>query len=195
MDEVKVWKERQEILSDKKASWCSHFLRYCVCVCVCISCFICPSVNWIIAFWDLWLLGPSERNAWLPQLRLGTTTLPVTGLFVLMLCDTAHCFVHLWLRVSGQRVYEGIVERKEWRWRWGENKEGQRWKGGAKGRKKINNRMGMRAKRWIFQEKGHDRERRKTCNSPAISIRSLNVHDFLFQSHMEQNHKLCDIAL
>ena len=40
---------------------------------------------------------------------------PITGLFVLMLCDMAHCFVHLWLRVNGQRVYAGIGERKEWR--------------------------------------------------------------------------------
>lgn len=32
---------------------------------------------------------------------------PISGLFVLMLCDMAHCFVHLWLRVNGQRVYEG----------------------------------------------------------------------------------------
>lgn len=38
---------------------------------------------------------------------------PISELFVLMLCDTAHCFVHLWLRVNGQRVYEGIRERKE----------------------------------------------------------------------------------
>lgn len=40
---------------------------------------------------------------------------PISRLFVLMLCDMAHCFVHLWLRVSGQRVYEGIEERKECR--------------------------------------------------------------------------------
>lgn len=40
---------------------------------------------------------------------------PITGLFVLMLCDMAHCFVHLWLRVNGQRVHEGIRDGREWR--------------------------------------------------------------------------------
>lgn len=40
---------------------------------------------------------------------------PIIGLFVLMLCDMAHCFVHLWLRVNEQGMYEGIQEREEWR--------------------------------------------------------------------------------
>lgn len=62
-----------------------------------------------------------------------------------------------------------------------ENKEGQGWRGGGSKRQEKNNRMGMRAERWIFKEKGHDGERRKTRNSPVISIRSPDIHDFLFQ--------------
>lgn len=56
----------------------------------------------------------------------------------------AHCFVHLWLRVCGQRVYERIAKGKEWGWGGVKKGRGQR---GAKDRKKIENRMGMRAKR------------------------------------------------
>lgn len=57
---------------------------------------------------------------------------PVTGLFVLMLCDTAHCFVHLWLRVNGQRVDEGIAKRKEWRLGRDKIKKGRGEKGGKR---------------------------------------------------------------
>lgn len=74
-----------------------------------------PSVNCIIE-------GLRLAGAWTQRGHcLVTTALaprsppPISRLFVLMLCDTAHCFVHLWLRVSGQRVCEGIEERKECR--------------------------------------------------------------------------------
>lgn len=69
---------------------------------------------------ELYHRGLGLAAAWTQRVYCLVTAAPaphsppsISGLFVLMLCDTAHCFVHLWLRVNGQRVYEGDRGREK----------------------------------------------------------------------------------
>lgn len=73
---------------------------------------------------------------------------PISGLFVLMLCDMAHCFVHLWLRVNGQRVYEGSGQEKK-RGKGAKGINGESSEGG--GRDKL------QAKKKTNEEDGHEK--------------------------------------
>lgn len=153
MDEVRAAKRRVRKLWSHSRERALKRHRFHTTILCLIACLPFPCICWVRAYTELSspsvgyiimaeISGCLDPASVLPGYGSSSPALPppISGLFVLMLCDMAHCFVHLWLRVNGQRVYEGSGQEKKrskgqgskwwagWRWGAGLTAETNKWR-------------------------------------------------------------------